>query len=583
MSIISWDEFVKQKQGEYELTIAPGELKLGDLVVRVEGASENVAFPKEGHRVETFTQKMWFRNHCRRVVIDLHECLNRQSAGTDAAMTLLGRLPRIGGSLDALRQRRITASGLRAAWPVYRELSLNAQALILSFRRHGQIDLEGTREAIDGLIDALDSHLASLLWFIRIKESSRYAFQHGLRVAILGAGFGFAAGWDRKLIAAVALSGLLHDLGKMRINLKVLNKAGPLSSAELDHVRLHTRLGHKLLSQNKDVPVAVAQAVLSHHERPDGKGYPQGLTREEIPGLAKLIGLIDAYDAMTSTRPHRAAVSHQQALGEIWRQRDLQFDGELAEAFSRFLGWAPPGCLMRLPDARVVVALHASKRAGMPVVVQLHRRGDGIEFGVEIDLGQQVAGSGFDGKAATLLPDGFGDIVMRDLTRKLPRLLKAQTDRASSSALPDQPRKERRRRTRIDAPQGTRILVVDDSVTVRKALDNMLASTGYRVVAAEDGRSALERAEKLVPDLIFLDIVLPDVSGFRALRKLRRNEVTRNIPVIMISGNSGAVEEFFLHRVGADDFIHKPFGRFEVFSAMERLIRSGVLPQRVDA
>jgi response regulator RpfG family c-di-GMP phosphodiesterase len=581
VSIISWDEFLKQKKGEYELTIAPGDLKLGDFVVRVEAASENAAFPDEGQRVETFPQKMWFRNHCRRVVIDLHRCLNRQSAGTDAAMTVRGSLPRINGSLDALRQRRVSAPGLIEAWPVYRELSLNAQALILSFHRHGQIDLEGTREAVDGLVEALDSHLASLMWLIRIKEPSRYAYQHGLRVAILGAAFGFAAGWDRKLIAAVTLAGLLHDLGKTRVNLKVLNKAGPLSSAELDHVRLHTRLAYELLSQNPDVPVAVAQAVLSHHERPDGKGYPEGLTREGIPGLAKLIGLLDAYDAMTSTRPHRVAVSHQQALGEIWRQRDLQFDGELAEAFSRFLGWAPPGCLMRLPDGRVVVALHASKRAGMPVVVQLHRRGEGVELGVEIDLGQQAAGSGFDGKAATLLPDGFSNIVMRDLTRKLPRLLAAKSAAPLSTELPNTARKERRRRTRIDAPRGTRVLVVDDSVTIRKALKNMLASSGYRVELAEDGRTALARAEELVPDLIFLDIVLPDLNGFRALRKLRRGEATRNIPVVMISGNSGAVEKFFLQRVGADDFIHKPFGRFEVFSAMERLIRAGALPQRV--
>ena len=582
MRIIPWDEYQKQKKGEYELTILPAELKLGDYVVRVEALSDRQEFPRQGRRVETFTQKLWFRNHCRRVVIDLEACLNRRPAGTDAAMMVGGPLPRIGNSLDVLRQRRITASGLVEAWPVYRDLSLSAQALILSFRRHGQIDLEGTREAIDGLVDILDTHMAPLMWLARIKENSRYAFQHGLRVALFGAAFSFAAGWDRKLTSAVALAGLLHDLGMTRINLKVLNKSEALSSAELEHVRLHTRLGYELLSQNKDIPVAVAQAVLTHHERPDGKGYPEGFTREGISGLARLIGLIDAYDAMTSFRPYRAAISHQRALGEIWRQRDRQFDGELAEAFSRFLGWAPPGCLMRLPDGRVVVALHASKRAGLPVVAQLHRRGDGIEFGVEIDLGQQASGGSFDGKAATLLPDGFSNISVRDLSRTLRRFLKAK-----AAAVPSEPearpRQERRKRDRIDAPRGTRILVVDDSLTVRKALNDMLDSVGYRVLIAEDGRSALEKAEGEVPDLIFLDIVLPDVSGFRALRMLRRKPATRGIPVIMISGNSGAAEKFFLQRVGADDFIHKPFGRYEVFGALERLIRSGALPQRMPA
>ncbi|MEE4329292.1 MAG: response regulator [Wenzhouxiangella sp.] len=580
MSIISWDEFQKRTEREYELTIRPGELRLGDFVVRVEAISDEVVFPEHGLRVETFVEKMWFRNHCRRVVIDLSQSINRQPTGTDGAMMIGGRLPTIAGSLDALRRRRISASGLVAAWPVYREMSLNAQSLILSFHRHGQVDLEATGEAIDGLIDALDDHLASLLWLARIKETSRYPFQHGLRVAVLGAAFAFAAGWDRNLISVIALSGLLHDLGMMRVDLKLLNKAGPLSPEELGRIRLHTRFGHELLSQNEDVPMAVAQAVLRHHERPDGKGYPDGQAHDSISGLAMLIGLIDAYDAMTSTRVHRPAMSHQQALGEIWRQRNLQFDGELAGAFSRFLGWAPPGCLMRLPVSRVVVALHASEGAGLPVVAQLHRRDEDVEFGAMIDLGLQASGSAFDGKAAVLLPDGYGQIVLRDLTRKLPRLLATDAADRAQARLPDHPRQERRRRARIDAPRGTRILVADDSTTVRKTLDNMLASIGYRVLQAGDGRTALALADAEAPDLIILDIVLPDLNGFRAIRKLRSSQSTRNIPVVMISGNSDAVDQFFLERVGADDFIQKPFGRHEVFSAIERLIRSGALPLR---
>jgi twitching motility two-component system response regulator PilH len=109
----------------------------------------------------------------------------------------------------------------------------------------------------------------------------------------------------------------------------------------------------------------------------------------------------------------------------------------------------------------------------------------------------------------------------------------------------------------------------------------MLTQVGYRVAVAETGNQGLEEAAAFEPHLIFLDIVLPDISGFRTLRRLRSKKVTRDIPVIMISGNAGAIEKFFLQRVGADDFIGKPFGRFEVFSAMERLIRAGALVQRV--
>jgi HD-GYP domain-containing protein (c-di-GMP phosphodiesterase class II)/CheY-like chemotaxis protein len=579
MSILSWDEFVRRQKGEYELTINPSDLRIGDYVVRIDAGPSVVDFPEQGRQVDTFIQKQWFKSHCRRVIIDLERCLNRRVSDADAAVTVVGRLPRIQGRLDALRQSKITARSLVRAWPVYRELSINAQGLILSFNQHGRIDLAGTLEAIDALLDAMADHMAALMWLTRIKEKSRYAFQHGLNVAIVGAAFAQAAGWDRKICQAVALSGLLHDLGMTRISLKVLNKRDALSAAEMDHIRLHTRLGYELLVQNDGVPSAVAQTVLCHHERPDGKGYPEGLTKAGIPDMARLIGLLDAYDAMTSTRIHRSARSHQYALGEIWKERDRQFDAELAEGFCRFLGPAPPGHLMRLPDGRLAVTLHSTGQAGKPLVREIHHKGEGFSFGVEIDLASPDHELSSDGKIGTLLPDGFSDISLRDLTRKLPRVL-VSAGKASEQDL-EPVRQERRRRPRVDAPRGTHMLVVDDALTVRKTLHNMLSQSGYRVSLAEDGESGLEQAVSHLPELIFLDIVLPDISGFKTLRRMRKNALTANIPVIMISGNAGAIEKFFLQRVGADDFIHKPFGRLEVFGAIERLIRSGTLAQRV--
>jgi response regulator RpfG family c-di-GMP phosphodiesterase len=577
MGIISWDEFVKQKQGEYELTIEPSELKLGDYVARIDTGGKLLSFPETGQSVETFAQKQWFQQHCHRVIIDVQRSLNRRAVDQHGRVSDAGSLPAISGNLDRLRSQKLSPQGLIDTWQVYRLLSHSAQALILSFHRHGQIDVEGTRHAIEELREILSENMAAVLWLARIKEQSRYTFQHGLNVALYGAAFAKAAGWDDHVVETVAMAGLLHDLGKTRIDLKVLNKPEPLSPAERDHVRLHCRLAYDLLSQNRGVTPAEARAVLSHHERPDGKGYPDGLTREGIPDLARLIGVLDAYDAMTSPRFHRPAMSHQQAMGEIWKLRGQQFDSDLAEAFSRFLGWAPPGTLIRLPGGQLAVALHAADGHPRPVVCHLHKRGEGFAFGVEAQPQQYRDSEDSGGGYGSLLPDGFGGVSLRDLTRQLPKTLSLGT---GSDAVPT-PRRERRQRPRVDAPRGSRMLVVDDSMTIRKTLENMLGQSGYRVDLAEDGQTALDLAEQERPDLIFLDIVLPDISGFRALRRLRRNPVTRNIPVIMISGNSGAIEKFFLQRVGADDFIHKPFGRFEVFSAIERLIRSGALPRRV--
>lgn len=136
---------------------------------------------------------------------------------------------------------------------------------------------------------------------------------------------------------------------------------------------------------------------------------------------------------------------------------------------------------------------------------------------------------------------------------------------------------ERRHEGRVKSGRGSTVLVVDDSSTIRAVLAKMLVQDGYNVIKAEDGERAMVAALSTRPDLIFLDIVLPGMNGFAVLRALRRDERTKNIPIIMISGNLQATEQFYVQRFGADDFMKKPFGRAEVFERIRQLITNGRL------
>jgi DNA-binding response OmpR family regulator len=142
-------------------------------------------------------------------------------------------------------------------------------------------------------------------------------------------------------------------------------------------------------------------------------------------------------------------------------------------------------------------------------------------------------------------------------------------------------RGERRRKKRLNARDDTRALIIDDSPTVIFALKKILRSAGFITLEALDADSGLKLALEEKPDLIFLDIVLPGVNGFAALRSLRKDPITQNIPVIMISGNEQATELFFGSRIGADDFMKKPFSRFEVFARIERLLDANMVPRRI--
>ncbi len=139
---------------------------------------------------------------------------------------------------------------------------------------------------------------------------------------------------------------------------------------------------------------------------------------------------------------------------------------------------------------------------------------------------------------------------------------------------------ERRATPRSGVPREAHVLVVDDSPTIRAVLGKMLSQDGHIVRKAGDGETAIEMARTEQPDLIFLDIVMPGMNGFAVLRALRRDPVTHGIPIVMISGNLQATEQFYVQRFGADDFMKKPFGRSEVFARLQHLTQSGRLVVR---
>jgi twitching motility two-component system response regulator PilH len=131
--------------------------------------------------------------------------------------------------------------------------------------------------------------------------------------------------------------------------------------------------------------------------------------------------------------------------------------------------------------------------------------------------------------------------------------------------------------------KGTRILIIDDSPTILAALKKMLESVGYIALQALDAKTGLEFAQSDRPALIFLDIILPDMNGFAALRLMRRDPVTQRIPVILMTGNELAAEQFYAQQIGADDFMKKPFSRAEVFARIERVLSSARRPHRDSA
>lgn len=137
-----------------------------------------------------------------------------------------------------------------------------------------------------------------------------------------------------KDIARVMLGGFLHDLGKVGVPDSILNKHDRLTDAEYDVIKTHPEIGRRILAGHPLAPLA-EDAVFSHHERPDGKGYPRSLQHEAITLDARIVGLTDAFDAMTSTRPYRKGMPITTALAIIEKCAGTQFDAELSRVFTQ--------------------------------------------------------------------------------------------------------------------------------------------------------------------------------------------------------------------------------------------------------
>ncbi len=165
---------------------------------------------------------------------------------------------------------------------------------------------------------------------------SRETEAHGERLVSLSRSMGESLGLEQKEMDELALYAMLHDIGKVGVDDRILNKPGKLNEEEWEQMKKHSEIGYRIAASASELS-HVADYILSHHERWDGRGYPRGVAGDHIPLLSRLLAIVDAFDAMTEDRVYRRAMSSDEALEEIRRGAGSQFDPALAERFIRMI------------------------------------------------------------------------------------------------------------------------------------------------------------------------------------------------------------------------------------------------------
>lgn len=334
-------------------------------VVKLDRPWTEVPLLFQGFTVDSDSQIRILRHYCRWVLVE-----SEAEQLVEAQMKLSVLQRRV---TKPLVEKHSLAAEMPQAKASFQRTQAFVEQMLTSIEHANSLNLEDARPAIKECVRSISANANAMFWMARIKNDDTYTAEHCLRVAIYAIAFARFIGLPDDDLEVVGLCGLLHDIGKLRVPHAILNKPGALTPEEMDEMRRHAEYGYELLQSHHTLEPIVADVSRHHHERVDGNGYPHQLEEWQISRFARMISIVDAFDAITSDRCYREGLSASDALRILYRGRGEQFDAEMIEAFIRMMGLYPPGTLIEMTSGEValVISSHPGKKLKPKVEILL--------------------------------------------------------------------------------------------------------------------------------------------------------------------------------------------------------------------
>lgn len=236
---------------------------------------------------------------------------------------------------------------------------------------------------VDNMVSIAMKDHTTLLGLAMIKDYDNYTFNHSVNVGVLALALGAHMGMGKEMLRDINTAGLLHDIGKTRVEKNILNKPGRLSAAEFEIMKKHVETGSEIVSKMEGIKQQVVDAVLGHHIKFNRKGYPEWARQKNFGIMAEILAVADTYDAMTTLRSYNAPFTPKVAIDTLASLSGAQLDGDLVRKFVDMMGKYPVGTMVRLDtnEIAVVVKPNPLDSEAPEVKVVIDREGETLEDG----------------------------------------------------------------------------------------------------------------------------------------------------------------------------------------------------------
>lgn len=281
----------------------------------------------------------------------------------------------------------------RRATKLLREASNTVSGLMLSAKAGLSVDAAQLEPVVSKMLESVTRNPDALAPLSRLKSEDAYASEHAVATAALIIAFGRQQGLPEPEIEKLALGTMVKDVGHAAIDARLITKPGVLSQAEFSIVQGHVEEGLAVLEATSRLPETSVAVVLEHHERYNGCGYPYRMAGDEISLAGRMAAIVDTYDAMTSARPYRAAMSPSLALRQLYEEGGKQYDPTLVAAFVKTVGIFPVGTLVLLESGHLAVVEQLNPDNMLtPVVLVIYHTGrqQYLTTPAQVDLSRKV-------------------------------------------------------------------------------------------------------------------------------------------------------------------------------------------------